>query len=339
MGWLPLIHENCTRMTEYEYQTAEQREANNLNLGGSYHIYSGGGYELRMKGQIKKLNNKIKTLQENNWIDNRTRALITEFSVYNAQANLFGVVKIVAEFVGGGISPVFRIDIIRLTRVMDLGGYIVTACELFFVFATFYYVLNTIATLKSLGPKNFFKDAWNMVDIVTIFFSLVVMGLWVIKNLEVIKLTKQIKRTGGNAFIPIEKTMQINSYYDYTVSFTVFTSMLKFCRLLSFQKAFKQIAATIKLCFIGLSTFVVEFVIVFGSFCCFFFFILSANLRNFLDINHTVQNTLAMAIGKFNFGALRAANEGAAWIFFAFSSKILFQNSKLYMFLLQLLST
>ena len=60
MGWLPLIHENCTRMTEYEYQTAEQREANNLNLGGSYHIYSGGGYELRMKGQIKKLNNKIK---------------------------------------------------------------------------------------------------------------------------------------------------------------------------------------------------------------------------------------------------------------------------------------
>ena len=181
MGWLPLIHENCTRMTEYEYQTAEQREANNLKIGGSYHIYSGGGYELRMKGQIKKLNNKIKTLQENNWIDNRTRALITEFSVYNAQANLFGVVKIVAEFVGGGISPVFRIDIIRLTRVMDLGGYIVTACELFFVFATFYYVLNTIATLKSLGPKGFFKDAWNMIDIVTIIFSLVVMGLWVIK--------------------------------------------------------------------------------------------------------------------------------------------------------------
>merc|ERR1739844_223703 len=160
-----------------------------------------------------------------------------------------------------------------------------------------------------------------MVDIVTIIFSLVVMGLWVIKNLEVIKLTKQIKRTGGNAFVPIENAQHINYFYEYTVSFTVFTSMLKFCRLLSFQKAFKQIAATIKLCFIGLSTFVVEFVIVFGSFCCFFFFILSANLRNFLDINHTVQNTLAMAIGKFNFGALRAANEGAAWIFFAFSSK------------------
>ena len=32
-----------------------------------------------------------------------------------------------------------------------------------------------------------------------------------------------------------------------------------------------------------------------------------------------MKNTLAMAIGKFNFASLRAANEMAAWIFFVFS--------------------
>ena len=89
--------------------------------------------------------------------------------------------------------------------------------------------------------------------------------------------------------------------------------------MLSFQKAFKQIAATIKLCFIGLSTFVVEFVIVFGSFCCFFYFILGSDLKNFYTFPFTIQNTIAMSIGKFNFAALRAASETAAWIFFVFS--------------------
>ena len=89
----------------------------------------------------------------------------------------------------------------------------------------------------------------------------------------------------------------------------------------SFQKAFTQIAATIKLCFSGLSTFVVEFIIVFGSFCCFFYFVLNAKLRNFFNVKHTIQNTIAMSIGKFNFGSLRAASEMAAWIFFAFSSE------------------
>ena len=94
----------------------------------------------------------------------------------------------------------------------------------------------------------------------------------------------------------------------------------------SFQKAFRQIAATIKLCFIGLSTFIVEFIIVFGSFCCFFFFMLSAYLSNFRDMLRTVENTLAMAIGKFNFASLKEASEMAAWIFFAFSSMITFYN-------------
>ena len=46
------------------------------------------------------------------------------------------------------------------------------------------------------------------------------------------ELTKTIGRTRGNEFVPIEKTMQINTYYDYTVSILVFTSCLKFCRLL-----------------------------------------------------------------------------------------------------------
>ena len=82
-----------------------------------------------------------------------------------------------------------------------------------------------------------------------------------------------------------------------------------------------QISATIRLCFVGLSTFFVEFSIVFCAFSAFFFFVLKNDLENFRDFIRTLENTLAMSIGKFNFGALRAADEMAAWIFFVFSSK------------------
>ena len=176
-----------------------------------------------------------------------------------------------------------------------------------------------MSILKKVGCRAFFNDAWNTADVITIGFSFLTIGLWLAKLLIVGEMTKMIARTKGNEFVPIERSQKINMYYDYAVSITVFTSILKFCRLLSFQKAFKQIAATIRLCFIGLSTFVVEFVIVFGSFCCFFFFILGSELKNFYTFTFTIQNTIAMSIGKFNFGALRAASETAAWIFFVFS--------------------
>ena len=45
-------------------------------------------------------------------------------------------------------------------------------------------------------------------------------------------MTKKIAATRGNEYIPIENSQMVNKYYDYTVSVTVFTSMLKLCRLL-----------------------------------------------------------------------------------------------------------
>ncbi len=53
-------------------------------------------------------------LKQENWIDNRTRAVIAEFSVYNAQVNLFTLVTCAAEFVGGGVVPYYNIDVFKL---------------------------------------------------------------------------------------------------------------------------------------------------------------------------------------------------------------------------------
>ena len=72
----------------------------------------------------------------------------------------------------------------------------------------------------------------------------------------------------------------------------MFTSTIKFTKLLSFQKAFMQIMATMRLCFKGLTTFSVEFMIVFCAFSSFFFFVLKNYLENFRDFIRTLENTV-----------------------------------------------
>ena len=47
--------------------------------------------------------------------------------------------------------------------------------------------------------------------------------------------------------------MELTEYYELLLSFTIFTSTIKATKLISFHKAFMQIAATIRLCFIGLA--------------------------------------------------------------------------------------
>ena len=51
------------------------------------------------------------------------------FYPFLAQVNQFGVLKIIAEFVGGGLMPTYRIDVITLTRIFDFSGIVTTTAE------------------------------------------------------------------------------------------------------------------------------------------------------------------------------------------------------------------
>ena len=53
--------------------------------------------------------------------------------------------------------------------------------QLLFVISTFYYLLNVILTLKSMGLRDYFKESWNVVDILTITVSILTIGIWGIK--------------------------------------------------------------------------------------------------------------------------------------------------------------
>ena len=155
-----------------------------------------------------------------------------------------------------------------------------------------------------------------------ISYLVLALVLYGFRSVIVRDLVKRIEETHGNVYIRITNAFLINDYYNYVMAFTVFTSTLKFTKFIAFHKDFMQITASLKLSFQGLATFFVEFAITFFAFSAFFFFSLRTDLEKFRDVIHSMEFTLAMSIGKFNFANLRQANSMAAWIFFVFSSKL-----------------
>jgi hypothetical protein len=74
------------------------------------------------------------------------------------QVNLFGVVNIVAEFIGSGIQPYVRIDILTLTRLNDFAGTVTTVAEVsFFSFFTFRRVYRTKTPCR-ISPIDSFRN-------------------------------------------------------------------------------------------------------------------------------------------------------------------------------------
>ena len=97
------------------------------------------------------------------------------------KVNYFGIVTLCAEFIGGGIVPKYRIDVVRLFRIGTLYDWIILGCECIFVISVFYYIISLFATFKKEGRKEFFENSWNIVDIFTVMLSLLQIGLYALR--------------------------------------------------------------------------------------------------------------------------------------------------------------
>jgi len=77
----------------WSFHTAEE-------LGGSAQrgklaVYHGGGYKQDLVGGNSSALELIDELRENGWLDRGTRVALIDFSLYNANLNLFCIVRLV----------------------------------------------------------------------------------------------------------------------------------------------------------------------------------------------------------------------------------------------------
>uniref|UniRef100_A0A914CCJ3 Polycystin domain-containing protein n=1 Tax=Acrobeloides nanus TaxID=290746 RepID=A0A914CCJ3_9BILA len=80
------------KMFSFEYQSAEILDSE--SYWGEISTYGGGGFvqDLSSNDPNETLA-RIATLKENRWIDRGTRVVFIDFSLYNANINLFCIIK------------------------------------------------------------------------------------------------------------------------------------------------------------------------------------------------------------------------------------------------------
>jgi hypothetical protein len=75
----------------WTYQSSD--ELDSRQYWGRLATYSGGGFTQLLPQTRKQAEAKIAELKENLWLDRASRVVFIDFTVYNANINLFCVVK------------------------------------------------------------------------------------------------------------------------------------------------------------------------------------------------------------------------------------------------------
>ena len=101
-GWGNLTSQssNVSIDRAFQYQTSDQLDSD--LIVGNHHTYSAGGYVYDFRGRLSDLQSNLSQLHQLSWIDDQTRAVLVQLTLYNPNVQLFTSVNLLAEFLATG---------------------------------------------------------------------------------------------------------------------------------------------------------------------------------------------------------------------------------------------
>ncbi|KYO25132.1 hypothetical protein Y1Q_0001766 [Alligator mississippiensis] len=299
--------------TAWRYHTEEE-------LGGSSHwgritSYSGGGYYIDLKLTREETAEALQLLKENLWLDRGTRVAFIDFSVYNANINLFCVLRLVVEFPAtGGAIPSWQIRTVKLIRYVSTWDFFIVACEIVFCIFIFYYVVEEILELR-IHKLQYFTSIWNILDVVVILLSIVAIGFHIFRTIEVNRLMGELLKH-PDIYADFEFLAFWQTQYNNMNAVNLFFAWIKIFKYISFNKTMTQLSSTLARCAKDILGFAIMFFIVFFAYAQLGYLLFGTQVENFSTFVKCIFTQFRIILGDFDYNAIDNANRVLGPVYF-----------------------
>lgn len=300
--------------TAWIYQTEDE-------LDGSSHwglldvTYSGAGYVqdlLTTKAESLVL---VEDLKNNLWLDRGTRVVFIDFTVYNANINLFCVVRLVVEFPAtGGALPSWQFRTVKLIRYVSNYDYFLMACEVLYILFIFYYIIEESLEIKRHKCK-YFGSFWNCLDLLVIVLSLVAFAFNIYRTIKVDALLSGLL-DDPTIYADFEFLGFWQMQYNNMVAVVVFFAWIKIFKYISFNRTMTQLQSTLSRCSKDIAGFAIMFFIIFLAYAQLGYLVFGTQVKDFSTFEESIYTQFRIVLGDFDFHELESANRFLGPIFF-----------------------
>ena len=249
------------------------------------------------------------------WIDRYTRAIFTEFALYNAYSNFFCVVTMLSEIIPtGGYFHYVQFRPIRLYRYTGPEQLVIMAFEIIYMAFLFMFTYSEVKELYR-RKKKYFEDPWNYLEFLVIGMSFSAIGLY-FARLGFGKIAVKRMKENPNDFISFTYVLLLEECQVATLGFAVFFAILKSLRLLRFNRRMSLLTRTVKECGKPLLSFFIMFLVIFLAYVQFAIIVFGSNDENYATFQKCLSTMMTLTLGGFDFDALVANNRLLGPIFF-----------------------
>ncbi|CAF1181508.1 unnamed protein product [Adineta steineri] len=287
----------------FNYSTSD--ELDTYTYAGEFGTYRGGGYVYEFRGRLSDMKTNLSKLHQLEWIDEKTRAVFIQLTLYNPNVQLLTAVTLLAEFLPtSGIYTTARFEPINFYTFQSI---LQLVCTIIYIFFIIYFIIVEIRLLFELRLK-YFHQFWSLIQFGIIGCSLGSIGVYFWRFQETNRISKLFEQTNGYIYINLQLAVYVNDVLTFLLGYCCFFSMIKFVQLFRFNQRVSLFAETLKYCAKELISFSLMFAIVFMAYLCLFYLLFVSKLSSCSSLLETAQMLFEMTLMKFDASQIMAAD-------------------------------
>ncbi|CAF1389386.1 unnamed protein product, partial [Adineta ricciae] len=271
---------------------------------GDHASYASGGYVYEFRGRLNDVQSNVSALHQLGWIDNQTRAVIIQMTLYNANVELFTGVTFLAEFLSStGVSTSARFEPITFYAFRSIFELV---CIIIYMLVILYFMWIEARSLFDLRWK-YFVSFWRYAQpgIIICSWASVVIYIWRYRESQ--RIGQLFEETNGYVYVNLQLAIYVNDVLTYLLGFCCFFGTIQLTKLCRHNSRLCLFIHTLQYSAKELLSFSVMFSLVFTSFMCLFYLLFQSKLRECASLLGTAQMLFEMTLMKFNAQELSGA--------------------------------
>ncbi|KAJ8340113.1 hypothetical protein SKAU_G00347460 [Synaphobranchus kaupii] len=296
-GWNHSAHTNASR-SPWQYQTQGRLRAH--AAWGSVVLYRGGGFVADLGPDLESARSVLQYLFDNVWLDVYTRAVFVEFTVYNANINLFCIVTLMMETMAvGAFQYNAQVQTVRLYQ--STGGlhiFVMASEAIYFLFILYYMFVQ--GKLMKQKKWAYFHCKWNLLELAIIILSWSALSVF-IKRTLLGNRDMDYYHDHQDQFASFYETAAADAILGYLIAFLVLLATIKLWHLLRLNPKLHMITATLQRAWTDISGFIVVMTIMFLAYSIASNLMFGWKLYSYRTLMEAAQTMVSLQLGIFNY--------------------------------------
>ncbi|XP_039983123.1 polycystic kidney disease protein 1-like 2 [Xiphias gladius] len=299
-GWSRPVGSNTSLNLPSPWTYQSQGKLRAYPIWGSVLLYRGGGFVVDLGPDLPNSSRSLQYLYDSTWFDVYTQAIFVEFTVYNANVNLFCIVTLMLETTAIGAFQ-FRSELQSVRLYQSTGGlhiFVMASEAIYFLFIIYYMFVQ--GKLMRQQKWAYLKSKWNLLEMAIIILSWSALSVF-IKRTLLGKRDMDYYQSNKDQYASFHETAKADAVLGYLIAFLVLLATVKLWHLLRLNPKLHMITSTLQRAWTDISGFLVVLTIMFLAYSIASNLMYGWKLYSYRTLLDAAQTIVSLQLGIFNY--------------------------------------